>query len=103
MSLTIAARREVFLSFFKMVATVCLFPFAAQTLAVQRPRENSQTCAIQRLGLVGNRSIRTETILARISSRPGKPGSVEVAQRDVRNLWDMQLFDDVRLEVEELT
>jgi outer membrane protein insertion porin family len=95
----IAARREVFLSF---VATICLFLFAAQALAAQQPQGNSQTkYVIERLDLVGNRSIRTERILARISSRPGKPYRVEVARRDVRNLWDMQLFDDVRLEVED--
>jgi len=99
MRLTIAARREGFLS---LVATVCLFLFAAQALTARQPQGNSQTkYVIERLDLVGNRSIRTETILARISSRPGKPYIVEVARRDVRNLWDMQLFDDVRLEVED--
>lgn len=102
MSLTITAPREVVLSFFKLVATVCLFPFAAQTLEAQQPRENPQTkYVIERLDLVGNRSIGTKMILARISSRPGKPYSVGVARRDVRNLWNMQLFDDVRLEIED--
>jgi outer membrane protein insertion porin family len=102
MRLTIAARREVPLSLVNLVATVCLFPFAGQTHEAQQPQVNSQTkYVIERLDLVGNRSIRTETILARISSRPGKPYSVEMARRDVRNLWNMQLFDDVRLEVED--
>ena len=102
MRLTIAARREVLLSLVNLVATVCLFPFAGQTHEAQQPQVNSQTkYVIERLDLVGNRSIRTETILARISSRPGKPYSVEMARRDVRNLWNMQLFDDVRLEVED--
>jgi outer membrane protein insertion porin family len=101
MRLTIAARQEVFLSLVKLIATVCLFVFAAHALTAQ-PRESSQTnYVIERLDLVGNRSTRTETILARISSRPGRPYSVEAARRDVRNLWNMQLFDDVRLEVED--
>jgi outer membrane protein assembly factor BamA len=102
MCLTIAARREVFLTSVKLVATVCLFLCAAQAVAAQQSRENSQTkYVIERLDLVGNRSIETEMILARISSRPGKPYSVEAARRDVRNLWNMQLFDDVRLEIED--
>jgi outer membrane protein insertion porin family len=102
MSLTIAARRKVFLSLFKLVATVCLFLFAAQTLAAQQPRENPQTkCIIEHLDLVGNRRIRTETLLARISSRPGDPYSVEAVRRDVRSLWNTGFFDDVRSEVED--
>jgi outer membrane protein assembly factor BamA len=87
MSLTITAPREVVLSFFKLVATVCLFPFSAQTLEAQQPRENPQTkYVIERLDLIGNRRAETDTLFARISSRPGDPYSVEAVRRDVQAL-----------------
>jgi outer membrane protein insertion porin family len=102
MSLTIAASREVFLNFFKPVATVCLFLFTAQTLAAQQPRENSQTkYIIERIELIGNRRIESDTLRARISTRSGDPYNVEAVRRDVQALWNTQFFDDVRSEVED--
>jgi outer membrane protein assembly factor BamA len=102
MRLTITARREGFLSFVKLVATLCLFLFAAQTLEAQQPQENSQTkYVIERLELIGNRRVETETLRALISSGPGDPYSVEAVRRDVRALWNTQFFDDVRSEVED--
>jgi outer membrane protein assembly factor BamA len=102
MSLTITAPREVFLSFFKLVATVCLFLFPAHAFAAQQPRENSQTkYVVERLELIGNRRVEPETLRALISSGPGDPYSVEAVRRDVRALWNTQFFDDVRSEVED--
>ncbi len=102
MRLTIAALREVFLSLMKTVGIVCLSAFAAQALAGQQSRENFQTkYLIERLDLVGNRSITTETMLAWISTRPGDPYDVEAVRRDVRKLWNTQFFDEVRLDVKE--
>jgi hypothetical protein len=102
MRLTIAARRAVLLSFFKLVAVVSLFLFAAQAIDAQQPRENFQTkYVIERLELIGNRRVETETLHALISSRPGDPYSVEAVRRDVRALWNTQFFDEVRSEVED--
>jgi outer membrane protein assembly factor BamA len=89
MSLTITAPREVVLSFFKLVATVCLFLFPAHAFAAQQPRENSQTkYVVERLELIGNRRVEPETLRALISSGPGDPYSVEAVRRDVRDLWE---------------
>jgi outer membrane protein insertion porin family len=102
MRLTIAACREVFLSLLKQVVTLWLFLFAAQTLAAQQPRENSQTkFVIERIELMGNRRIESDRLRARISTRSGDPYSVEAVRRDVRTLWHTQWFDDVRSEVED--
>lgn len=102
MRLTIAARRGLFLSLVKLVATVCLFFLAAQAFATQQPQENSQTkYFIERIDLMGNRRIEAGTLRAWISSRPGDPYSVEGVRRDVRALRNTQFFDDVRLEVED--
>jgi outer membrane protein insertion porin family len=101
MRLTIAARREVVRCLFKLVATVCLFLFAAQTLEAQQPRGNQTKYIIERIELIGNRRIRTETLRAQISTSPGDAYSVEAVRRDVQAIRNMQFFDDVRSEVED--
>ena len=102
MSLTIAARRKVFLSFAKLVVTVCLFLFAAQTLAAQQPGEHGHTkYVIERIDLIGNRSVRSDPLLALVRPHLGAPYSVDAVRRDVRALWNTGFFDDVRSEVED--
>jgi outer membrane protein insertion porin family len=102
MTLTIASRRRVFLSLVKLVATLCLFLFAAQTLAAQQPHENSQTkYFIERIDLIGNRRVRSDPLLALIRPHLGAPYSVDAVRRDVRALWNTGFFDDVRSEVED--
>jgi outer membrane protein insertion porin family len=102
LTLAIAARQAVFLRFFELVATVCLLLCATHALAAQEPRENaSSKYIIERIDLVGNRRVQTETLMARILSRSGDPYSLEAVQRDVQALRDTQYFDEVRLEVED--
>ena len=102
MTLAIAARREVLPSLFKLVASVCFSLLSVQASRAQHPQENSQSrYFIERVELIGNLRIETETLLARISSRPGDPYSVEAVRRDVQALWSTQFFDDVRFEVED--
>jgi Surface antigen variable number repeat len=102
LTLVIAARREVLPSMFKLVASVCFSLLSVQASGAQQPQENSQSrYFIERVELIGNRRIETETLLARISSRPGDPYSVEAVRRDVQALWSTQFFDDVRFEVKD--
>jgi outer membrane protein insertion porin family len=102
MSLTIAARRKVFLSFAKLVVTLCLFLFAAQTFAAQQPGEHGHTkYVIERIDLIGNRSVRSDPLLALVRPHLGAPYSVDAVRRDVRALWNTGFFDDVRSEVED--
>jgi outer membrane protein insertion porin family len=73
----------------------------AQALAAQQPPQAAQTkYIVERLDLVGNRSVRTDTLRALISLNPGDPYSVEAVRRDVRSLWNTG-FDDVRSEVQD--
>ena len=73
-----------------------------QALAAQQPPQSSQTkFIVERLDIVGNRRVRTDTIRARISSNPGDPYSIEAVQRDVRSLWSTGFFNDVRSDVED--
>jgi len=102
LTLAIASRREVLPSLFKLVASVCFSLLSVQASGAQHPQENSQSrYFIERIDLIGNRRIEAKTLLARISSRPGDPYSVEAVRRDVQALWNTQFFDDVRLEVED--
>jgi outer membrane protein insertion porin family len=81
---------------------MCLSLVAAHALAAQQPPPAAQTkYVVDRLDLVGNRRVETDSIRARISSSPGNPYSVEAIQRDVQSLWKMGFFDDVHSEVED--
>jgi hypothetical protein len=102
LTLAVAARREVLPSLFNLVASVCFSLLSVQASGAQHPQENPQSrYFIERVELIGNRRIEAETLLARISSRPGGPYSVGAVRRDVQALWSTQFFDDVRFEVED--
>jgi hypothetical protein len=84
LTLAIPAHGEFFLNLFELIVVVCLFVPAAKAFATQQSEENCQPkYFIERIDLMGNRRIETGTLLARISSRPGDPYSVEVVRRDL--------------------
>jgi outer membrane protein insertion porin family len=86
----------------ELLASVCLFLVVAQALPAQQPPENAQTkYIVERLDIVGNRRVETDTIRALISSQPGDPYNVEAVRRDVRSLLNTGFFDDVGSEVED--
>jgi outer membrane protein insertion porin family len=90
-------------------AAVCMSPCAsAFALSIQNsPQENARpaapqgTATIERIEFQGNRRIRSETLRARIFSRPGDPVSDEALRRDFHALWNTQYFEDIRLEIED--
>ena len=49
----------------------------------------------------GNRRIRSETLRARIFSRPGDPVNEDALRRDFHALWNTQYFEDIRLEIQD--
>ncbi len=88
-------------------AVVCLVPgSSAQTLsgptAQQAPVVTAEGAAtIERIEFQGNRRIRSETLRARIFSRPGDVVNDDALRRDFHALWNTQYFEDIRLEVED--
>jgi outer membrane protein insertion porin family len=86
---------------------VCLVPGGrASELPVQqrqpaRTAAPANTTTIERIEFQGNRRIRSETLRARIFSRPGDPLSEEALRRDFHALWNTQYFEDMRLEIED--
>jgi outer membrane protein insertion porin family len=88
-------------------AVVCLFPaVSARSLSVQgaqrAPAATPEgTPTIERIEFQGNRRIRSETLRARIFSRPGDPVNEEALRRDFHALWNTQYFEDIRLEIED--
>src|SRR5207245_6307206 len=55
----------------------------------------------ERVDFVGNRRIRTDTLRARIFTRPNDPYNEEALRRDFQALWNTQFFEEIRLEVED--
>jgi len=86
------------------VIVVCLTPAArALPLAGQQanPASKPETPTIERIEFVGNRRIRSETLRARIFSRPGDPVNLDALRRDFHALWNTQYFEDIRLEIQD--
>ena len=60
-----------------------------------------QQAIVERVDFVGNRRIRTDTLRARIFTRPNDPYNEEALRRDFQALWNTQFFEEIRLEVED--
>ncbi len=101
--MTEAASKKNFVRLFQIPVVVCLcivayaYPLWGQQ--VQAP--TGRQYVIQRIEFIGNRRIQSDTLRARIFSRPGDPYSEEAVRRDFQALWNTQFFEDVRLEVED--
>ncbi len=86
---------------------VCLAPSArALSLREQGGQQGAGavppgTPTIERIEFQGNRRIRSETLRARIFSRPGDPVNEDALRRDFHALWNTQYFEDIRLEIED--
>ncbi|MBI4848492.1 MAG: outer membrane protein assembly factor BamA [Nitrospirae bacterium] len=52
------------------------------------------------IGLNGNKKIGEETILAKMKSKAGAPFSKNAVQEDIKKLYGIGYFDDVRVEIE---
>jgi outer membrane protein insertion porin family len=98
------------LLFLLAAASVCAAPSAQALFLPQQqppqtqpaPAANPQgTPTIERIEFQGNRRIRSETLRARIFSRPGDPVNEEALRRDFHALWNTQYFEDIRLELED--
>ncbi len=86
---------------------VCLAPGSpARSLSGQAAQRSSAAATaggptIERIEFQGNRRIRSETLRARIFSRPGDAVNEEALRRDFHALWNTQFFEDMRLEIED--
>ena len=70
--------------------------------AQQAPAATAEgTPTIERIEFQGNRRIRSETLRARIFSRPGDALNEDALRRDFHALWNTQYFEDIRLEIED--
>ncbi len=94
-----AACIGVFLDAAKMCVLVCLAAgLLGPAAQAQGPPGGSIITSIR---FDGNRRVQSDTLRARIFSRPGDPYTVEAVRRDFQALWNTQFFEDVRLEVED--
>src|SRR3984885_6935292 len=86
---------------------VCLVPATpAYSLSGQAAQQQAApvpegTPTIERIEFQGNRRIRSETLRARIFSRPGDAVNEDALRRDFHALWNTQYFEDIRLEIED--
>jgi outer membrane protein insertion porin family len=76
-------------------------PAPVATNPQQAPAAAQGAPTIERIEFQGNRRIRSETLRARIFSRPGDVLNDDALRRDFHALWNTQYFEDIRLEVED--
>jgi len=55
---------------------------------------------INMIAFEGNKKIKDETILANIKSRVGEPFSEDIVREDIKRLYSIGYFDDIRIEIE---
>src|SRR5229473_1122501 len=60
-----------------------------------------QQFVIDHIDFIGNRRVRSDTLMARIFSRKGDVYNEETLRRDFQALWNTQFFEDVKLRVED--
>jgi outer membrane protein insertion porin family len=98
-----AACSGVFLDAAKICALVCLATALAVSpaRAQQGPAPSGNSDIITRILFDGNRRVQTDTLRARIFSRPGDVYNLEAVRRDFQALWNTQFFEDIRLEVQD--
>jgi outer membrane protein insertion porin family len=60
-----------------------------------------QQITIDHIEFLGNRRVRSDTLMARIFSRNGDAYNEETLRRDFQALWNTQFFEDVKLRVED--
>jgi outer membrane protein insertion porin family len=70
------------------------------TLAFPVPVIAQTAPEIKMIELVGNRKIGGATIMSRIKSREGTELSKDTIQEDIKNLYSIGYFDDIRVEFE---
>ncbi len=87
---------------------VCPVPSASAGSLARQAAERAPAAAtpagtptIERIEFQGNRRIRSETLRARIFSRPGDAVNEDALRRDFHALWNTQYFEDIRLEIED--
>jgi outer membrane protein insertion porin family len=91
--------KEIRTTLLNLMRAVGLYMLAACGFAGQVPAQSE--AVVERIEFVGNRRIRTETLRARIFTRPGDPVSEASLKRDFLALWNTQFFEDIRLRVED--
>lgn len=90
--------------FFLVLTAAALAP-PPVALAQANPQFQTPTIppgqTIDSIRFEGNRKYRSQTLLARIFSRPGDPLTGDALERDFQALWNTQYFEDIRLELED--
>lgn len=74
---------------------------AAPAAAAAPPAPAAQTAPIARVEITGNLRVEADAIRVNLESRPGVPLDEETVDRDVRAIYKMGFFDQVRAVVDE--
>jgi len=63
--------------------------------------EESPKQIVEKVEIIGNEAVPTETILYYISEKPGKPYSPELVAKDIKTLFKLGYFENISVDVKE--
>ncbi len=72
---------------------------AQETLAISGGIEGEPV--VKSIKVEGNKKIDTQSIKAKLSTKVGEPLSMETVRQDIRTLYEIGYFDDVRVDVDQ--
>ena len=81
----------------RMLILVTAIFIVGANAAAQAAVDTTTPVRILSIDVSGNHFVETETVLAKIQSRPGQPLNRKTISRDVRRLFDSGFFSDVRV------
>jgi outer membrane protein insertion porin family len=78
---------------------------AAQQPSKTRPKALEPIAAVKgkvvRIAIKGNQRVESEVIIEYIKTKPGQDLDPDRIGKDLKNIWDLGLFDDLRVAVDE--
>ncbi|MBI4698571.1 MAG: outer membrane protein assembly factor BamA [Nitrospirae bacterium] len=88
------------LSFFRLHTLMACIVLLCTFLHINSSSSAEEAPLITLLEISGNKKIEKETLEANIRSRIGSPFSQEAVQKDIKSLYALGYFDDVKVEIE---
>jgi len=82
----------------RVLLLILLFTFGL--FGASQAEEKSQPI-VEKVEVIGNESVPTETILYYISEKPGKPFSPELVAKDIKTLFKLGYFENISVDVKE--
>lgn len=87
--------------FYLSIAVITLLFLLGRAVYAQEDTSVWQGKPVKAIDILGNKTVSLATLLSKIKTKVGSKYSVKVARDDIKRLYGLGYFDDVRIELEE--